>query len=541
MKNRDIEAAKEFHESTKLSYINLSNKPPLYKSYDGVPVIPLPSGFDRPSAPTLEAVAGHLSQSRAGPEHLDLTAAAQLLYYSAGLIQKRILPLAGEVHYRAAASAGALFPVEVYLVSSDIPSLEAGVYHFSPADFALRQLRKGDYRSELLRATAGDEAVAAAPITLVFAAMFWRSSWKYRVRGYRYCFWDAGTMLANLLATANSGTGLSARLVAGFVDRRVNELLGVQPEQEASICLVALGTGASIPTSPDLSEVGPIDVQTDEGLDGEISYPEIVRSHAASSLESDDEVLAWRGGGGSGSGLESAVQENPQTPCGGSQIDLQGLRTEPLGETISRRGSTRRFARVPISAAQFRAILDGSTKKVPADFTQGDAGSLLDAYIIVNAVEGLRPGTYYFSLSDRNLELLKPGDFREEAGHLCFEQALGADSAAVVFLMADLDRVLERYGNRGYRAAQLEAGIMVGNAYLCAHSLGLGATGMTFYDDDVIDFFAPHSEGKSLMFLVAVGVTDERNRVRPFRSRVGVVLDSLARGAGGSPPGTKPA
>ncbi len=222
-------------------------------------------------------------------------------------------------------------------------------------------------------------------------------------------------------------------------------------------------------------------------------------------------------------------------------MDLQGLRTAPLGETILRRGSTRRFARVPISAAQFRAILDSSTKKIPADFTQGNAGSLLDAYIIVNAVDGLRPGAYYFSFSERILELLKPGDFREEAGHLCFEQALGADSAAVVFLLADLDRVLERYGNRGYRAAQLEAGIMVGNAYLCAHSLGLGATGMTFYDDDVIDFFAPHSEGKSLMFLVAVGVTDERNRVRPFRSRVGVVLDSLARGAGGSLPGIKPA
>ena len=540
MNNRDIEAAKEYHESTKLSYINLRNKPPLYKSYDGAPVIPLPSVFDRPAVPTLEAVAGEVRQNPTESEPLGLARVAQLLFYSAGLIQKRVLPVAGEVHYRAAASAGALFPVEVYLVSGDIPGLEAGVYHFSPADFSLRQLRKGDYRSELLRATSGDEAVAAAPVTLVFTAIFWRSAWKYRVRGYRYCFWDAGTMLANLLATARGEQRLPVRLVAGFVDRRVNHLLGIQPDREASLCLVALGAGASITTSSDPAEVGPIDAQTNEGFDGEISYPEIIYAHSSSTLENDDEVLTWRAYGVSQSGSSAPVQGIPPTPSGGPKIDLQGLNAEPLGETILRRGSTRRFARVPISASQSRAILDSSTKKVPADFTQGGAGSLLDAYIIINAVEGLRAGAYYFSLSDRNLELLKPGDFREEAGHLCFEQALGADSAAVVFFLAELDRVLRRYGNRGYRAAQLDAGIMTGNAYLSAHSLGLGATGMTFYDDDVVDFFAPHSEGKSMMFLVAVGKIDERNRVRPFRSRVGVLLDSLARGAGGGPPGIKP-
>jgi nitroreductase len=118
-----------------------------------------------------------------------------------------------------------------------------------------------------------------------------------------------------------------------------------------------------------------------------------------------------------------------------------------------------------------------------------------------------------------------------EAGHLCFEQALGADASAVVFFMADLERVFRRFGNRGYRAAQLEAGILGGKMYLCAHSLGLGASGLTFYDDDVTDFFSPHSEGKGPMFVVALGVTDRINRVRPFRSEVGILLDALSRGA----------
>ena len=69
--------------------------------------------------------------------------------------------------------------------------------------------------------------------------------------------------------------------------------------------------------------------------------------------------------------------------------------------------------------------------------------------------------------------------------------------------------------------------------YLCSHAMGLGATGMTFFDDAVTAFFSPHAAGKSLMFLVGLGVTHERNQVHPFRSRIGMLKDSLARGAGG--------
>ncbi len=71
--------------------------------------------------------------------------------------------------------------------------------------------------------------------------------------------------------------------------------------------------------------------------------------------------------------------------------------------------------------------------------------------------------------------------------------------------MADLEPILNRLGNRGYRAAQLEASITAGRIYLAAYALGLGATGLTFYDDAVTDFFSPHAKGKSAMFLVAVG------------------------------------
>ena len=153
----------------------------------------------------------------------------------------------------------------------------------------------------------------------------------------------------------------------------------------------------------------------------------------------------------------------------------------------------------------------------------------------MNAVESLDPGAYFFSVEEQELSLLRSGKFREHAAHLCFEQALGGDSCAVAFFMTDLEDAFRRMGNRGYRAAQLEAGLMGGNMYLCAHSLGMGATGMTFFDDEVTEFFSPHADGKSVMFLVGLGLQGHPNRVRPYRSQIAVQLDALARGAGTAP------
>jgi hypothetical protein len=91
------------------------------------------------------------------------------------------------------------------------------------------------------------------------------------------------------------------------------------------------------------------------------------------------------------------------------------------------------------------------------------------------------------------------------AGYLCLEQALGEDSSVVFLLMTHLGKALERIGNRGYRAVQLEAGVMAGRIYLASYSLGLGATGLTFYDDGVTEFFSPHAMERGNMLVVAVG------------------------------------
>jgi nitroreductase len=101
--------------------------------------------------------------------------------------------------------------------------------------------------------------------------------------------------------------------------------------------------------------------------------------------------------------------------------------------------------------------------------------------------------------------MLKQGDFRGEAGYLGLGQEIPADCSVDVFFLADLNKVLQRFGNRGYRAAQLEASISAGKLYLAAYAQRLGASGLTFFDDDVTEFFSPHAAGKSVMFLLALG------------------------------------
>ena len=173
---------------------------------------------------------------------------------------------------------------------------------------------------------------------------------------------------------------------------------------------------------------------------------------------------------------------------------------------ILRRGSTRAFDKTAsITLDQLSTIFDCATRGLPADFLEPPGAQLNDLYLIVHAVKGLKPGAYFFRREQNTLELLKAGEFRAEAHHLGLEQELPADACVAIFFLADLKRILEGYGNRGYRAVQLEAGAIGGRMYLAAYAQCLGATGLTFFDDDVINFFSPHAKGKTAIFLLAIG------------------------------------
>ncbi|MCI0546096.1 MAG: SagB/ThcOx family dehydrogenase [Candidatus Rokubacteria bacterium] len=461
-------------------------KPSPFKIYPGIDPEPLPREFPRLERDALAALRVERAET---PAPLDREQLAAVLFFSAGITKRRRYPGGGEVFFRAAPSTGALYQTEVYVVVGAAPGLASGVYHFGPGDFALRRLRAGDWRATLA-AAAADEAVARAPATLVLTAIYWRNTWKYQARGYRHLFWDSGSMLANILAAA-AALDLPARLVAGFADGEVNRLVGVDPVREAALALVPLGgpgapappAGVPAPLSP---EVIPLSAR-------EVDYPLLRQAWADSTLTTGEEVAAWRGEAEPTGAVaaRTLVALPPPAPAAG----------RALGETIVARGSTREFSGEPISAAELSTALHHATRGFPADFPAG----LVDLCLNVHAVTGIAPGAYAYYPARHALELLRPGDFRGDSAFLCLDQRLGGLSSATVFFLADLGRVLARFGNRGYRLANLEAGLIGGRLYLAAYAQRFGATGLTFYDDEVVRFFSPHAAGRDALFVTALG------------------------------------
>ncbi len=509
MDTRDWAALGTYHEATKHSVASVQHDahrldfaimPRPFKVYPEATSTPLPRDFTTCAVPALEALAAPARGSGTGPR-MDRQLLARLLHFTAGVLRHRTYP-GGEIFFRAAACTGALYHIDLYLIAGPLADLDAGVYHFGPHDSALHLLRAGDHRAVVQDATADAPGIADAPLVLAFASTFWRNAWKYRTRAYRHAFWDSGTLLANLFAVGTAAQ-VPMHLVLGFVDEEMNRLLDLDGAREATLGLVALGCEGPPPVpSPPVTR---LDLPTLPLSSREIAYPAIADAHAASSLAAEDEVRAWRG---TLPARAIATATGPAVPL--TPLPLHAV-PEPIETVILRRGSTRRFGHAPIRFDQLSTLLAASIRGTPADCLAPEAPAA-DVYVLAHAVDGLDAGAYVLDRRQDALTLLRAGTFRDQARHLGLGQDLPADAAACFFWLTDLRPVLGRFGNRGYRVAQLEAALEAGKTYLAAYALGLGATGLTFFDDDVTAFFSPHAADKSAMFLMAFGHRASRTR-----------------------------
>ncbi len=432
-----------------------SRKPPQAKTYPGLEVIALPRQLGTAD----------------GRRALDLQLLGRLLFLSAGVVRVLETPAFGEMWFRAAGSAGNLAPLEVYVLTGDLAGLAAGLYHYQPREHGLVPLRP------LPADTQPGVVVTGIP---------WRTAWQYGERGYRHLWWDAGTMLAQTLALAEEA-GLPARVELGFVDEEAARLVGAVAPHELPLAVVALGERTALPDARD--DGVPRGHLADEPLE----FPLITDTHRAGVLATDADVDQWRS-------VAARFEAARATPRSSSSVG-------PLDDVIRRRGSTRRFD--PSHEAPPEVVSDWlawATRAVPADFV-APGRTLLEHHVAVHGVQGMQPGTY--RLRPDGLHLQRAGEFRSVVAHLCLDQALGGSGAYTVFHCADLEPITAALGDRGYRAAQLEAGIVEGRLHLAAYASGFGATGITFYDDEVRRFFATVA---SPMLVTCVGTPAYRAR-----------------------------
>ena len=496
----------EYHERTKHSprsvreaghRLDFDNRPRSHKRYRGLARHELASTLRPSMVPALTSVADPgPTPSESAPVDLDVL--TQLCYLSAG-VTKRMRRGDRDLLFRAAACTGALYHIDLYVVTGPMADLPAGTYHFDPMTLGLDVLRTGDYRGVLAEATGGHPHVAEAPVAIVATSTWWRNAWKYRARTYRHAFWDSGTVLTNLLATAAS-LDVAATTVLGFADGSVARLLGLDAESEAPLEVVAVGGGAD-PAGP--RRVDPIDPEEVPLSDHVIDYPLIARAYEGSTLVDGEAAAAWRSdspGAPVGRVDPGDGERSPLDPVGDGRASKV-----PLFAAVRRRGSCRAYEREALNARKVATVLDRGIGGLESDVTGGGL-RLNDVYCLVNGIEGVDAGVYRYHPESGVLERLRTGECRREAGHLALDQPLGADAALCVYFMTDLEAVVGALGDRGYRAAQLEAAVTAGRLYLgAAAHRDLGSTGLTFYDDAVTDFLSPAAAGQTPTFLWTLG------------------------------------
>jgi SagB-type dehydrogenase family enzyme len=173
------------------------------------------------------------------PQPLDEKQLAYLLWASTG-VQRHERGYA----FRTAPSAGALFPLETYLVLHRVSGIPAGIYHYSIQHHQLEELSIGNFQHQITQATLGQAMSGDAAVVMIWTAIFQRCKWKYRQRAYRYVYLDAGHVAQNLALTATS-LNLGSCQIGAFYDEEVNAILGLDGVEESTIYLSAIGHPAT--------------------------------------------------------------------------------------------------------------------------------------------------------------------------------------------------------------------------------------------------------------------------------------------------------
>jgi SagB-type dehydrogenase family enzyme len=234
----------KFHQQTKYHpqkmphTLNRAAQPSLYKQYTYAPKIDLPAlKTDKPT---------RLDQTRKQRKSIrdfqqtpiSLDHLSYLLWASTG-IQR----IEAGYEFRTAPSAGALYPIETYVIANNIQGLATGLYHYAIKDHYLEQLKKTDLRNAITAAALEQSFCAAAAVVFVWTAIFQRCKWKYGQRAYRYIYLDAGHIAQNL-ALATVSLNLGSCEIGALYDDQVNKILDIDGTDESVICMAVVGCPA---------------------------------------------------------------------------------------------------------------------------------------------------------------------------------------------------------------------------------------------------------------------------------------------------------
>lgn len=479
-------------------YLDWQNQPGVFKQYPGIDPVLLPQDVHSPNkklSSLIKETAGSATLRAVSIEDLSLILR---LTYS---LTAKARHTGGDFYYRSVASAGALYPAEIYFATQGINDLDDGLYHFSVARHSLCLLRRGDIPMPVKRPTQSSN-ITTPILTFFLSAIFFRSAWKYRARSYRYHLLDTGHLTENLIL-ALKALELHPALSLDFDDTDVNRLLGLDETKEVclALCHVPGKQAHEDKKTMEITELPETVKNASRVSEEETDYPEVRAIHTAgveftSPTESRPVMVHELG-----LGADKWTEINPADTW---------PETLKYAEAVFHRRSKRNFVRQPISQNCLTALLDGLCAGCfgPDGEMSNNNQSMCIGFLVGNA-EGFDPGLYLLDTSSSSIGMVAPGFFTERMAHICLDQAWLANAAVHFLFMSDLNLVDQAYGPRGYRYAMMTAGSLGERLYLMATAMGLGCCGIgAFYDMEASELLCLKNTSR-LLYLVAVGLVKQ--------------------------------
>ena len=463
-------------------------KPDQYKSYPNSPVINLPTP-SRLSGISLSQ--GLKLNSAAFTSMINLQHLSNLLFYTDGVTNTLNYP-GGYLKLRAAASAGALYPNDLYLAAISIKGLAAGIYYYHPADHALIKVGGKELLSMLALASPYPHLLENASAVIIMTALFDRSVWKYHERSYRYVLPDAGHILANLSLVAAS-MKLPYRNTEIFDDEAVKKILRLSPLKEGVISMMVISKQKW-------------DAPTQMPAFSMRKAPKNLNDMEISRLAQQLTAVKWT------SGMLKLAKPKPEKVDQGIpastaliQLPVASSANGDIFSLIKHRRSFRQFSNHELSFEDFSGIIQQAYLPL-TNHHLVEPGRRVELYVVATRVRGLLSGVYQYLPEQSALLKINIGNFSTPIYQAGLSQEVLERAAFVIVWVIDFNRIGRLHGERDYRYANLECGIGSETAYLAAQARHVGACAVgAFFDEEVRQILKINTTNKYPILFTAVG------------------------------------
>lgn len=506
----------KYHHSTKHTveklnanrhFLDWANQPNPFRFYAGAPEIELPRELVVSKTSFFESMNNMSSGEFPEPHKVDATFISNLLFYSMAISAwKQIRGTEHRWALRVNPSSGNLHPTDTHLFLNGVHGLPDGVYHYYVPRHSLEQRSNVNLGTRIWQALRGQRS---PQIVICLTSIFWRESWKYQSRAFRYCQHDLGHALASIMLSA-SVLGFRVETVAEFPDQQVIDCLGLNGNDEKPFLVLGLFPGSKKSDGEKIAHDFSFGKEVVfHGVPNELS-PEEIKYHAIDDVYKSTiiDFETWK---------RRAQQKLPKVASGAPFAGVSdAIRSAEASEESnlsvhrvirSRRSAVDLDGQRQMTLAHFLEILKTATKGFSADFQgQGeDAFYLIDLYLYVHRVDGLKPGIYYWDRQREELLPVASSDQRAMAKFVSCFQDIAADGCFAVSMIANFSLGYELFGDRCYRYVHYEAGLIGQWLYLGATALNYQATGIGCFLDDEVNRYLPLPDGQEVVYNFTVG------------------------------------